>query len=157
MTLENIYYRFLILVIPPENPLPEDPLTRYLKNPSKDFDPKTREVSASAFLPNQNVAVLTKSVSVFNISGMNENSVWNMGRLWTVINPWPKRSGTRPIRARADIKTSMIIDIEELDVKSVPSPHPRHVELRNWPPDESQQLSAALQIAQKSTFKPAPR
>lgn len=106
-----------------------------------------------AFLPIKQNA----TISVFNILGMNEKSIWNMGRLWTVINPCFRRSGRDPIKARADIKTSIVIEIEELNAKSVPSPHPRHVELTNWPSDESHKQLIALQIAQKSIFKTAPR
>jgi hypothetical protein len=153
VTLESFYYKFLTLLKSPQDPLPEEPLTRYLKNKSKEFDQKRGEVLVGAFLPPNN----NTTISVFNISGMNEKSIWNMGRLWTVINPWPRPSGENSIKARADIKTSIIIDIEELNAKSVPSPNPRHVDLTNWPSDESHKNLIALQIARKSIFKPAPR
>src|ERR1035437_9254961 len=136
-TLESIYYRFLNLIRSPKNPSPEDTLTRYLKR-NRDYDPVTRTVVAGAFLPDDDAGILTKSV--YNISRMSNKAIWKMGLLWTIINPWPRRSGTGKIIARADIQTFIVIE-NMLSAKSEPSPHPKHVDLVNWPSDEATQLS----------------
>ena len=91
VTLESIYYRFLNLIRSPKDPSLEEMLARYLKKKKKEFDPKTNKVVAKAFLPIPDADILARSV--YNISRMSEKAIWDMGRLWTVINPWPKRSG----------------------------------------------------------------
>jgi hypothetical protein len=150
VTLESLYYKFANLINPPQDPLPTDLLTCYLKVKNKDFNPKDKTVLVGAFLLKQNNGNWEKSL--FNITKMLEKSIWAMGRRWTVINPFPRKSGKNPIKARADLQTTEILK-EDLSVKISPSPHPRHVNILNWPSEEPSQLLKATQLVSKSIYK----
>jgi hypothetical protein len=87
-----------------------------------------------AFTPNKNGAT-----SVFRISGISDNEVWNIGE---------REVGTKqnkPILGRADITASIISNHLEI----IPSEPPeRHADITGWPEEKDKQKDIALELAE---------
>lgn len=91
-----------------------------------------------AFTPNKNGAT-----SVFRISGISDNEVWNIGEREVGM----KRN--KPILGRADITASIISNHLEI----IPSEPPeRHADITGWPEEKDKQKDIALELAAKAKF-----
>lgn len=88
--------------------------------------------------------------SIFRLNGLSEARIWSLGHKWTVINPWPSRSGKRPIKGRSEITVSEINKVQPLYTTVDPSPHPRHGVILGWESEESAQMLAASKLVKKA-------
>ncbi len=96
-------------------------------------------VRHAAFMPNKN-----DKVSVFRISGITDNEVWDIGDSEVAT-----KQG-KPIFGRADIIASIVIS---KDLKVVSSEPPeRHADIIDWPEEKSEQKQIALELAAESKF-----
>lgn len=96
-------------------------------------------VRHTVFLPNPK----NGETSVFRISGITDNEIWDIGEREVV----PIRN--KPILGRADIETSIVIS---KDLKVIPSEPPeRHADITDWP-EESKQKQIALELADEAKF-----
>ncbi len=96
-------------------------------------------VKPAAFEPNKN-----GETSVFRISGITNNEIWDIGDREVA----PKRN--RPILGRADINTAIVISNE---LKVIPSEPPkRHADITGWPDERSKQKQIELELAAESEF-----
>ena len=154
VTLESNCYRWLRNPLnPPHDPVPADLLTVFLKKEKRDFDKKLKVPLPPAFMPRKEAGGVWET-SAFVISAMMPKAIWTLGRRWTVINPWPNKSGTNSVKARADIIAADLSGQGQVKIKSAPSPHPRHINILDWPTDEPGQLMAATYLVTKSKLEP---
>lgn len=92
-----------------------------------------------AFTPNKN-----GETSVFRISGIFDNEVWNIGEREVGIKQ------NKPILGRADITASIILS-NHLEI--IPSEPPeRHADITGWPEEKDKQKDIALELAEKARF-----
>lgn len=79
-------------------------------------------------------------VSVYRITNLKEDQVWEMGRVnvAVVLN--------KPLLGRADIVTSSVLN-QKLRVESDPAPHPLHANIIGWSADKEEQKEIALVLA----------
>lgn len=92
-----------------------------------------------AFTPNKN-----GETSIFRISGISDNEVWNIGEREVGMKQ------NKPILGRADITASIILS-NHLEI--VPSEPPvRHADITGWPEEKDQQKDIALELAEKAEF-----
>ncbi len=82
--------------------------------------------------------------SVFRISGITNNEIWDIGDREVA----PKRN--RPILGRADVIASFVIS---KGLKVIPSEPPkRHADITDWPEEKSEQKQIALELAAEAEF-----
>ena len=92
-----------------------------------------------AFTPDQK-----GDTSVFRISGITNNEIWDIGDREVA----PKRN--LPILGRADVIASFVIS---KGLKVIPSEPPkRHADITDWPEEKSEQKQIALELAAKAEF-----
>ena len=144
VTLQSIYFGLLCLVRRPSSAKDESPVARFLKN-KYDLDKSSNKPTIKAFLPPPSL-----ETSVYCVAGLQDAAIWRLGRLWTVVNRFGKKSGTSSIKGRAEISVGAIRSIRSLKVECVPSPHPRHHDILGWSDDETDREAAALELVVKS-------
>ena len=103
-------------------------------------------------MPRENRGRLEKSV--FRTTELQDNQVWRLAHLWTVVNPLWKRPGTQAVTGRADLATSAITATGELFAQLNPSPHPEHADILGWDQSNSGQELQALLLVQASKYVP---
>ena len=97
---------------------PDEKLTYFISSRS-GFAPTKNEVKKSAFSPT------TKSpneLSVYRISSLTENQVWEIGRIHV--------EGKIRIKARADFSASIFYEnqfFSQKNIKVIPAPHPHEL------------------------------
>ena len=102
--------------------LPGEKLTRFIRYNRHFDEPNT--VRHEVFLPHRK----RTDISVFHISGLSDDEVWEIGREYV-------QTEERPIKARADLLASNVYD-SNLEV--VPDEPPeRHANIRPLPVDNS--------------------
>jgi hypothetical protein len=88
-------------------------------------------------------------LSVFQIRGMAEDEIWNLGER-TVV-----RSSVRTLYGRADIHVAAV---RETGLEVHPDNNPqRHANVINWPMEKSKRKLLALQLAERANLKLHPR
>ncbi|KHE90566.1 MAG: hypothetical protein K8F52_02660 [Candidatus Scalindua rubra] len=96
-------------------------------------------VRHAALMPNKN-----DEVSVFRISGITDNEVWDIGDREVAT-----KQG-KPIFGRADIIASIVISKE---LKIIPTEPPeKHADITGWPVGRSEQKQIALELAAELVF-----
>jgi len=113
---------------------PEENLTRYIlyKN---HFSSLHKRVKYAAFLPAPN-----GETSVFRVSGLDDNSTWEIGNKEVAM-----RRGI-PVLGRADILASRVFSRK---LKIVPDDNPlRHANITGWPEEKSEQKLIAIEMAE---------
>ena len=102
---------------------------------------KGGKVNLGAFMPHKS----TRETSVYRTNGCGEKKVWLLGDLFVT-----RLRKDKPILiARGDISSEAVFN-ESLSIVALPSSHPRHAALRNWPDEKSQQKIKAMALAQKA-------
>lgn len=92
-----------------------------------------------AFTPNKN-----GETSIFRISGISDNEVWNIGEREVGMKQ------NKTILGRADITASIILS-NHLEI--IPSEPPeRHADITGWPDERSKQKQIALELAEEAEF-----
>ena len=92
-----------------------------------------------AFTPNNN-----GETSVFRISGISDNEVWNIGEREVGMKQ------NKPILGRADITASIILSNHLEIIQS--EPPERHADITSWPEEKDKQRDVALKLAEKAEF-----
>ncbi|MCP4252476.1 MAG: hypothetical protein GY775_03510 [Candidatus Scalindua sp.] len=91
-----------------------------------------------AFTPSKN-----GETSVFRISGISDNEVWDIGDREVATKQ------SKPIFGRADIIASIVMK----ELKVIPTEPPkRHADITGWPDERSNQRLIALELAAESEF-----
>lgn len=116
---------------------PNELLARFIFHKS-GFSSSKQKVAYAAFLPNS-----TGKTSVFRISKLPNNGIWNTG------NAVAQKRGI-PVLGRADIQAAIVFD-QELQIDPNDNP-PGHADIIGWPTDKSKQKLKALELAKNSTL-----
>lgn len=82
---------------------------------------------------------------MFRISSIPDDQIWSIGEQEVA-----QKSG-RTLRARADIRVSMV-EARELGVNADGVPL-RHATITGWPEEKSQQISIAIELAANSLLR----
>ena len=112
---------------------PTEALARYIYSKSY-YRSSDNTVRHSAFMPPKN-----RGLSVFRISGLRENEIWQLG---------DNLRTDQPLLGRADIKAGSVNETG-LAVEADDIPH-RHANIVGWPDDDSAIRLKALQLAEKA-------
>ena len=100
--------------------------------------PSKGTLKHNLFTPPKNLRL-----SVFNISKLQSDKIWELGDLYVA----PKRG---PVIGRADLTRDQIrekgLQIEEA------SPPPRHMDIKGWPEEKEKRLTIAKSFALLSIF-----
>jgi len=105
------------------------------------YRPSDNTVKYAAFLPNPK----NGETSVFRISGISDNKVWDLGDREVAKDP------NKPILGRANISASNVV-AKGLEV--LPSEPPeRHANIIGWPEEKSKQKLIALELAAEAHFQ----
>ena len=113
----------------------EDVLARFILDPNR-FSSTKNEVKFRAFLPNP-----MGELSVFVVSKWDEEKIWQVGKKY-VANPLGKT-----LKARGDIKVSVVVEHGlAVDKDDIP---PGHANVLGWP-DKSEQKITAMKLAKAS-------
>lgn len=110
-------------------------LSRYLFS-RNNYSPTKQIVHYTAFIPPPD-----KRLSVFRISALSENDIWNIGE--SVATQRGKQ-----LLGRADIEAVPVYEAG-LSIEPDVSP-PRHANIIGWPDEDSAIKLAAIELAQKS-------
>jgi hypothetical protein len=117
---------------------PNEDLTRYIFG--KDYyRPKDKTVKHNAFMP----AKEERKVSVYRISSLPLNEVWDIGDCYVA----PLRN--KPVIGRADILALHVIK-QGLKIAPEDDPHPRHANIVDWPEEREKQRMIALELADEA-------
>ena len=101
---------------------------------------KLKKQSSTFFLPDSN-----GETSVYRSQGLEEASVWSLGRSEVAA------ARRMALRGRADIVVESA-STGGLSVIAEPSEHPRHANIVGWPSEKSARKELALRLAQNSLF-----
>ena len=127
---------------------PSDRLSAFIKK--KGYDKVTGQLTTAAFLPREWDGRL--ETSVFRTTGLQDEKIWRLGHLWTVVNPLWANPGSQLITGRADLSVASVISSGQLFTSLNPSPHPDHADILGWDHDESAQELQALLLVQASVY-----
>lgn len=97
---------------------PDEKLTYFISSRS-GFAPTKKEVKARAFYPTKESP---NELSVYRISSLTENQVWEIGKEYVERNI--------RIKARADFSASIFYENQfflERNIKVIPDPHPHEL------------------------------
>lgn len=126
---------------------PSERISRFIT--SKRWINETKgSISPAAFIP----SAKTKATSVYRTSGCKESRVWSLGTLFVER----MRRDKAKILGRADVRSDIVFK-EELKIRPLLFPHPRHADLTNWPEEKDAQKDKALALAQASALRIVPR
>ncbi len=117
---------------------PEELLTRYITT-KRHFSRDKHIVKPQAFHPMPNPQTSILETSVFRVSGVQDQEIWNIGEREVA------QKSDRNLHARADILTSKVFE-KDLDVNPDDIP-PRHAIIIGWPEEESKWRMIAVEIA----------
>jgi hypothetical protein len=115
-------------------------LTRYVIE--KSYRRKDGTVRHNAFMP----SVSNKELSVFRISNLLQNVIWDLGKHY-VANPRKKS-----LLGRADIFAFHIFD-KGLKIRPENHPHILHANIVDWPNEREEQRMIAVELASEANFK----
>jgi len=95
-------------------------------------------VRHNAFMPNRN-----GETSVYRTSELEDDTIYNIGKNFVadIIN--------KPLLGRADIIATNVFQ-KNLQVLSIPQPHPRHANITSWPEDKSERKLIAVELASEA-------
>ncbi|MDR4504736.1 MAG: hypothetical protein MRK01_08100 [Candidatus Scalindua sp.] len=111
-----------------------EPLGRYLLTKSQ-FSHQKKRVKYTAFMPNPN----NLELSVFRISGLSQNKIWEIGEKYLTKNL------ERTLYGIARIIALKVTD-NKVQIKSDNNP-PRHANIVGWPNEKSEQKLIAQELA----------
>jgi len=117
---------------------PADPLARYILS-RNHFSRQNSRVKSAAFMP-QNLRL-----SVFQIKGLDENSIWEIGEVYVA------KPSKRTLHGRGDIIVSAVHQIG-LGLSPDNEP-PRHADIVGWPEGKSEQKLLAEELAADATLR----
>jgi len=119
-----------------------DPLARYLTSRGH-FSARENRVKSTAFLPPPDL-----KLSVFQIAGLSENEIWNIGEECV-----SKPQG-RTLYGRADLFVSIVQNFNlNVEPDNVP---PRHANIVGWPQNKDHRKLLALELAARATLNLRP-
>jgi hypothetical protein len=119
---------------------PGERLSRFVPHQSW-ITPATGRVSQAAFMPPKR-----GGTSVYRTTRCSERKIWLLGIFFVER----RRKDSIRIVGRADISSDRVLE-QDLKIRPLLSPHPRHAELTNWPEDKAQRKDKALALAAAST------
>ncbi len=143
VTLEAIYYVILNFIRRPRQLEQHDKFAVFLKKSKKEFDKKTKKVTAEAFRPDQVKG--RWETSLYRINDLSKDEVILLGNRWTVINFYPRNSGKSKVKAYGEILNKNVPT--SLRAILEPSPHPGHVNLIDWSNEESEHETKMLELS----------
>jgi hypothetical protein len=109
-------------------------ITRYILS-GNYFNKNTSRVNPRAFEPSK----LDNTTSVFRISGLNDQEIWDIGSKNVAI------PSQRTLHARVDFSVLTVIS-HGLAIR--PSePPPKHAEIFGWPIDKDAKMAIAQELA----------
>jgi len=119
---------------------PDERLSRYVLY---NRHMKQGRLRPQAFLP----APRTRTTSVYRTKGCSEDMIWQLGdRFVTALH-----REKRPVIGRGDIPAQVVLD-QDLRIVSSPTPHARHADILNWPPEEDLLLMKATELATRAAL-----
>ena len=121
----------------------EEPITRFITG--KDYyRPSNGTVKHNAFMPNRK-----GETSVYRTKDLADDEIFEIGRIF-----FAEKIG-KSLEGRADISAFEVFE-KELAIVAQPTPHPRHANIVDWPPDKSQSRLIAVELAAKAKLKLIP-
>jgi len=119
-----------------------DLFARYLLT-ARWYSRTKNEVKFAAFMPDPNPLTGVQETSIYQLSDLGEDEIWDLGEREVVA----KRPGRR-LHGRADISSDEVIRHGlEININNNPL---RHAAIVNWPDEESEQLLRATELALSS-------
>ena len=109
-------------------------LTRYITDKAY-YRSNDKTVRHNAFMP-----PASRELSVFRISNLSRNIVWDLGKEY-VANPRNK-----PLLGRADIFASNVFN-KGLDIRPENQPNTLHANIVDWPEEREEQRMIAIELA----------
>jgi len=118
----------------------EEPIARFITG--KDYyRPSNGTVKHNAFMPNGR-----GETSVYRTRDLIDDEIFGIGCVF-----FAEKIG-KSLMGRADIAASEVFE-KGLAIVSEPTPHPRHANIVDWPPDKSKIRMIAVELAAKATLK----
>ncbi len=105
------------------------------------FAASKKRIKYNAFLPYPHV-----ELSVFRISGLPDNQIWEIGQK-IVAQPQSKT-----VKGRADFLAAHVTE-NELSIIPATNPHKLHANIIGWPENKSEQKLIALKLKDKAELK----
>jgi hypothetical protein len=130
---------------------PDEQISRFLVS-SKWFNPRTNHVSGQAFMPRKpKPPDTTYRTSVYRIDSCTSEEIWSIAEEYVS----KRRLDARRVLARADVLVQAI-SAENLQIQPVPTPHPRHADIVEWPhrPEEHMEKANAMALASQLFLPP---
>ena|SRR2546422_696524 len=106
---------------------------------SNEYDPGKKIVRHPAFTPSRRLRK-----SAYWTSKLLDGQIWSIGARFVA----PLRG--LPIKARADLKSTVVYDDLPLKVKLTSKPHPRHVDIVGWSGERKKDRLHAVKLADES-------
>lgn len=123
---------------------PDETLARFILQ-SSHIRKGDNTVRPEAFIPHP-----YEDLSVTRHLGLSQTEIWTVGE------DVARQTGKK-LHGRADNQASCYLD-QALQVLPDPTPNnPNHANVVGWPPEKAMQKIIALEIAARSSFKPAQR
>jgi hypothetical protein len=122
---------------------PAEEITRYVLHKTQII-PTKEKVRYNVFLPAPN-----GETSVFRISTLGDEQIWNIGRE-IVADPQQKS-----VKGRADFAAARVYDVE-LSIDPDTTSHELHANIVGWPESRSEKKLIAIKLADKATLKMPP-
>lgn len=122
-----------------------EPLSRYLlENHKRYFDEQKSIVKPPAFSPSKK----TNDLSVYRTKQLPEESIWQLGDEYVT----KKMKDNPAILARADV---LVAEASKHPVRLNPDgkPHPRHLNIEDWPADESKRKMITVELASIASLR----
>jgi len=131
-TFKDYFHRTTELALPKKVDSNE-PLSRYIFN-ERHIDVQHRRIKPGAFIPPAN-----SRLSVFRISGLLEDIIWDIGKKVGNISH-------RKLCGRADV-IAFEFEKRGFQIEANDNP-PRHADIIRWPDEKAKRLSIAQELAE---------
>jgi hypothetical protein len=116
----------------------EERLSRFVFTEKHIRDSK---VEFAAFMPSKKF----RTTSVYRTSSCSEKRIWLLGRLFVER----LRGDRKKVCGRADVAAEFVLS-EQLSLKPLRKPHPRHCDIEGWPTDKELQRIRAIAIVKNA-------
>ena len=117
---------------------PVERITRFVSD--HDQITKKGKIRTGVFAPRPKDLTL----SVYRTINLQEIKIWEIGK--NFVDKLSRKRNPKPIFARCDLKADRFFD-HKLQIKPVPTPHPRHADVINWSTSKDEQLAVRIELA----------
>lgn len=108
-----------------------------------EFKKSTYRVLPTAFSPSRK----TNALSAYRTKNLSDSKIWYIAQEFVTKT----RSDNAEVRGRADLSARIFKDMG-LHLNPDGTPHPRHLNVENWPLDKPKLLDIRTKLANKATL-----